>query len=71
LIALVIPKRHSALGQDFPHPTNSTAAIVVSRRCFITDKSKILITNDLIFKRFFGHTFSYTFSLFFAKNSKT
>ena len=36
LIALVIPKRHSALGQDFPHPTNSTAAIIVSRRCFIS-----------------------------------
>ena len=29
LIALVIPKHHSALGQDFPHPTNSTAAIVL------------------------------------------
>ena len=29
LIALLIPKHHSALGQDFPHPTNSTAAIVL------------------------------------------
>ncbi len=35
LIALVIPNRHSALGQDFPHPTSTAAAIVVSRRCFI------------------------------------
>jgi len=44
-----------------PHPTTSTAAIVVSM-CFITGVSNLLITNDLIFECFLGHTFGHTFS---------
>jgi len=42
LIALVIRNRHSALGQDFPHPTNTTAAIVVISMCFIPLQLSIL-----------------------------
>ena len=47
---------------DSPHPTRSTAAIVVRRRCLITRVSNLLITNDLIFECFLGHTFGHTFS---------
>ena len=53
-----------------PHPSSTTAAIVVSRRCFISCVSNLLITNDLVFKRFLGHTFGHTFSASTLKTSK-
>ena len=37
---------------DSPHTTSTTAVIVVSRRCFITGISNLLIINDLIFSVF-------------------
>jgi hypothetical protein len=56
---------------DSPHPTSTTAAIVVSRRCFITGVSDLLITNDLNFQCFLGHTFGHTFSASTPKPYKT
>jgi hypothetical protein len=56
---------------DSPHPTSTTAAIVVSRRCFITGVFNPLITNDLIFQCFLGHTFGHTFSASTPKSLKT
>ena len=47
--------------------TSNTAAIVVSRRCFIMCASNLLITNDLIFECFLGHTFGHTFRLLHQK----
>ena len=49
----------------------STAAIVVISMCFITDSSNLLITSDLIFQCFLGHTFGHTFSAFTPKTPKT
>ncbi len=44
------------------HTTSTKAAIVVISMCFITGVSNLLITNDLIFECFLGHTFGHTFS---------
>jgi hypothetical protein len=44
-----------------PHPTSTTAAIVVIRRCFISYNSNLLITNGLILERFLSHTFGHNF----------
>jgi len=38
--------------------------------CFITGVSNLLITNDLIFKRFLSHTFGHTFSPSSPKTQK-
>jgi hypothetical protein len=45
--------------------------LAVSRRCFITVVSNLLITNDLIFECFLGHTFGHTFSASTPKSLKT
>jgi hypothetical protein len=56
---------------DSPHPTSTTAAIVVIRRCFITGIANLLIDNNLIFRRFLSHTFGHTFSGSTPKTTKT
>ena len=52
-------------------PASSSKVIVVISMCFITGVSNLLITNDLIFKRFLGHTFGHTFSASTLKSLKT
>ena len=54
---------------NFPHPTSTTAATVISS-CFIMRIFKLLIINYLRIACFLGHTFGHTFSASIPKNLK-